>query len=497
MGVFAVVFLALFIAPVVVAQNQFSQDVLALNPLGFWPLTGNAHDGSGHAHHGIASNSDGISYIGSVAPLGMAAGPSAVFSSAQEGFITVGGSPSVLSFGSLQPFTAMAWIRTMNQGSDLMVIMGKYDLNAGAGWGMLVDNGDFGAPKGGGRLALIFGAGGEPVLLVESTIPVNDGNWHLVSVAYDGGGKASGVRMYLDGLNMPTTILNDSLGSSSILNSAPMTIGGAVDGDDAFEGCLNYVALFGTSLTPEQNLQLAQDAPGFRRILGQFAFGDGWYSAVYFANNGTSAVTFPVSFTGDLGHPLNVPSINDSSKTITLQPGGMVVIEAPNMGGLMQGYVSAILPTGVTGYGVFRQSVPGASDQEAVVPLSTATAQHQVLLYDETNGLVTAVAIVNPSQVPTTVAITITDLSGRDIGTSSVNLPPRGKTAVTLRSLPGLAGVVGSKGTAQFTVTSPTDGTGAVAVLGLRFNGLAFTSIPATGVSGRGMAVCAQFVVNS
>ena len=33
-----------------------------------------------------------------------------------------------------------------------------------------------------------------------------------------------------------------------------------------------------------------------------------------------------------------------------------------------------VLPIGVTGYGVFRQSVPGAADQEAVVPLRYAGA---------------------------------------------------------------------------------------------------------------------------
>ena len=41
-------FLALSIAPLVVAQSQYSTDVLALSPLGFWPLNGNANDATTH-----------------------------------------------------------------------------------------------------------------------------------------------------------------------------------------------------------------------------------------------------------------------------------------------------------------------------------------------------------------------------------------------------------------------------------------------------------------
>jgi hypothetical protein len=90
----------------------------------------------------------------------------------------------------------------------------------------------------------------------------------------------------------------------------------------------------------------------------------------------------------------------------------------------------------------------------------------------ETN-VTTAVAILNPTSIATTVAITVSDDTGRVIGTSSVNLAANNKTALFLRTLAGLEGMVGRRGTAQFTVTA-----GSVAVLGLRFDGPAFTSIP-------------------
>jgi hypothetical protein len=476
-------FLALFIAPLLVAQTQFSTDLLALNPLGFWPLNGNANDASAHGNNGAVVR--GVTFANSVGPLGISAAPAAAFESSRSALISVQGpGASIFNLGALHPLTAMAWIRTVSQGRDDLVIMGKFDPAAETGWGIFIDGGDFGGPQNPGHLAMGFFASGQPLLAVLSAPAVNDGGWHLIAVTYDGGGKASGVRMYVDGVSVGTTAVVDSIGGGSILNGAPLTIGGITDGSDSFEGNLNDAAVFGVALTPEQILHLALDAPGYKRILPQFAFGGGWYSAIYFVNTARGrAISFPVSFTGDDGNPLNVPSISASSTTVNLAPGGVAVIEAPNVGPLVQGYVSVVLPVGVAGYGVFRSSGPGVPDQEAVVPLSPASAQTQALLYDETS-LVTAAAIVNPSPVATTVDITVTDTGGNVVGTSSVILPPFCKTASVLRSLPGLSQIVGTRGTAVFHVSSPTNFTGSVSVLGLRFNGTAFTSIPATGTAG-------------
>jgi hypothetical protein len=215
-------------------------------------------------------------------------------------------------------------------------------------------------------------------------------------------------------------------------------------------------------------------APVPSSVLPQFVFGGGWYSALYFTNLTSAAVSFPVNFVSDAGTPLTVPSLGGSTTQVKLAAYGTAIVEAPNVGSQFQGYAAITLPGGVFGYGVFRQSVPGQADQEAVVPLSDAGASSNTLTWDEIN-LVTAVAIVNPSSTATTVAVTLWDQNGNTVGTSSVALPPNSKTAAALRSLPGLSGMVGKRGSAQFSVSA-----GSVAVLGLRFDGLAFTSIPTT-----------------
>ncbi len=211
------------------------------------------------------------------------------------------------------------------------------------------------------------------------------------------------------------------------------------------------------------------------KVLPHFVFGGGWYSALYFTNTTTNPASVRLSFLADDGSPLNVPSVGGSSMIINLGSRATTLVEAPNTGNLVEGYVSALLPDTVTGYGVFRWAVQGQPDQEAVVPFSGSTSTTSTLIWDDKN-LVTAVAIVNPSALATSVSITLRDMSGQNIiGTSSVALPPHGHTAAVLRNLAGLAGMAGQRGSADFVVSS-----GNVAVLGLRANGTALTSIPTT-----------------
>ncbi len=152
------------------------------------------------------------------------------------------------------------------------------------------------------------------------------------------------------------------------------------------------------------------------KILPQFAFGGGWYSALYFANTADQAQSIQVQFVGDDAKPLFVPSVGSPSTTLNLPPRGAAILEALNNGPLAQGYVSVSLPDVVIGYGIFRHSPEGRGDQEAVVPLSGASGTKSTLIWDDT-AFSTAVAIVNPSTVNNTVAITVRDLLGtvRDV----------------------------------------------------------------------------------
>ena len=94
------------------------------------------------------------------------------------------------------------------------------------------------------------------------------------------------------------------------------------------------------------------------------------------------------------------------------------------------------------------------------------------MIFDETN-YITGVAVVGLGTAAVTVNVTAYNSLGKTLGTGSIQLATNGKTAVLLRDISGLSGVVGQLGSVDFTVTG-----GNVAALGIRTNGLAFTSIP-------------------
>jgi hypothetical protein len=208
-------------------------------------------------------------------------------------------------------------------------------------------------------------------------------------------------------------------------------------------------------------------------VLPQFAFGGGWYTALYFTNSNSDTVSFTVNFTADNGTPLSVPGVG-TSQVVTLGPQGTTIIQATNVGTLQQGYVTVALPVGVSAYGVFRQSVLGLPDQEALVNFRSASSTAESLIFDDT-GLVTSVAIVNPSTTSATVAVTAWGPTGNVIGTTSFALAAGNKTENVLSSFSNLSSLVGQRGSVLFTVTQ-----GNVSVLGLRFDGTAFTSMPVT-----------------
>ena len=229
-----------------------------------------------------------------------------------------------------------------------------------------------------------------------------------------------------------------------------------------YAASINSVVTIGTTVTPTPT--------GTRYILPHLAYGGGWYTALYLTNVNASQVAAGVTPYGATGAALSLAALPGT--TVTLAPNATTIIELPNSGALSSGWLDLTLPPGVVGYAVMRQSVSGQADQEAVVPLSTAASQIADLIFDET-AYTTGVAISNPGTAAVTVSVATYGADGSSLGTASFTVAARSKMAMSLREISGLAGVAGSRGRATFTASS-----GAIAVLGIRFGGAAFTTIP-------------------
>ena len=290
---------------------------------------------------------------------------------------------------------------------------------------------------------------------------------------FDGKGGMTWTGVLTTGVSLgsPTTATGTYFISPDCSGLAQLNIGGSA---------ANYILARvqdGSLLVMENDAHTSMSGQAspqqLQSVLPQFVFGGGWYSALYFSNGTSTTVSFLVTFTADNGTPMAVPGIGNS-KLITLAPLGSAMVEAPNVGTLVQGYASVSLPAGVSGYGVFRQSVAGKPDQEAVVGLNPANSTSNILTWDDTN-FTTSVAMVNSSSVATTVTITVWDSNGNLLGTSTQGLAPGNKIESAMRGFQGLSAMAGQRGSALFTVP-----VGNVSVLGLRFGSAAFTSIPTT-----------------
>ena len=157
-----------------------------------------------------------------------------------------------------------------------------------------------------------------------------------------------------------------------------------------------------------------------------------------------------------------------SEVTGTLPVNGSFVLETTGTSEtLSQGFALMESPNyeTVNGYGIFRQRIPGRSqDFEAVTPLSAAYDDDFILPFDNTQGYTTSMAICNPSTYTSQiVTVAFYESGAARFLLDQFTLNPLEHTAYEFTSKWPLTN--GKRGTAVFQV-SPYG----APVFGLRFN---------------------------
>jgi hypothetical protein len=80
-----------------------------------------------------------------------------------------------------------------------------------------------------------------------------DGHWRHVFFTYDGSGKASGVKIYIDGVQAPTRVDTDTLGGKTIRTQAPMQLGWRYpDAAPVQETRYQDIRLYGRALSADE-----------------------------------------------------------------------------------------------------------------------------------------------------------------------------------------------------------------------------------------------------
>lgn len=221
------------------------------------------------------------------------------------------------------------------------------------------------------------------------------------------------------------------------------------------------------SVGPRRMLTLTGDT-----VLSHIVDGNYWSTEFTFTNLDSHDVHFIVYFMDDEGRDLEMPVVGQGyviGMEITLSPMMTYTFETagtdpdPYQG---WAYVGKDVSTDrVAGFGVFRLRITGHPDYEAVVPLENEFYPDSVMLFDNTAGFSTGMAIANPHSNAADITVIVRDEDGAEIDRGTFTLGPYSHYSASLADPKLLPVTANRRGTVEFITTN--DG---ITALGLRFN---------------------------
>ncbi len=151
------------------------------------------------------------------------------------------GDKKVAYFGYLDPFTFSVSINPNSPNGG--IVSRSEDYFEGMGQGLYLINGKL-------RVHIIH-RWTDLGIRLETKAPVKLHEWQNIVVTYDGKRKASGIHVYIDGVDQPVDILFDQLNEPfHVDEKIPIRIGAA--GGKFFEGGIRDVRIYGRALTPQE-----------------------------------------------------------------------------------------------------------------------------------------------------------------------------------------------------------------------------------------------------
>jgi hypothetical protein len=228
-----------------------------------WKGEGNAND-SVDGNHGILQN--GVTFVDG------AVNQAFHFDGVSQ-FVQTVDAPD-LRFEGSDRLSIAAWIRTTATTRNLFVAAKQPNSAPFKGYGLVISNGEAPAcdasnptAPGAGQLAgFLDGAVASTCppdhnIAVRGTKRLNDGRWHHVAMTYDGSSSAAGVNLYVDGAVESSVVQQDTLGSNTILNNAPFTIGSRENGGVPFDGDIDEVQVYDRTLSAEEIRSIYETSP--------------------------------------------------------------------------------------------------------------------------------------------------------------------------------------------------------------------------------------------
>jgi len=146
------------------------------------------------------------------------------------------------NFERTSSFTLSSWVKFANIVST-QLFMSKYDNSINRGYYLALLGGKI-------RLSL-QSSGGAISVTVETTNVVNINQWYNITATYNGTSLASGLNIYINGVNQPLTVIYDNL-SATITNTIPLTVGAVFGALFGLDGNIAKSRAWNTELTSIQ-----------------------------------------------------------------------------------------------------------------------------------------------------------------------------------------------------------------------------------------------------
>ena len=225
----------------------------------------------------------------------------------------------------------------------------------------------------------------------------------------------------------------------------------------------------------------SQDSPTASKAyasITHLAVGGGWETTLQVASTNRTSSVAHFDFRSDTGTPLALSLLQSSTSDATpssmmdvaLGPKYVASFTSIGFDSVQVGSGEMMADQGMHSSLLFRYTPNG---QEAIVPSESRDARAYVLPFDNTNDVVTGVALANRSTVRVTANVLVRDDAGVIISREAVSLGPKAHLSFALNER--FESTTGRSGTIRFA----TPNGGEITVLGLRFTADAhFTTVP-------------------
>jgi hypothetical protein len=213
-------------------------------------------------------------------------------------------------------------------------------------------------------------------------------------------------------------------------------------------------------------------------VIPQIADGGGWQTELVLTNTGTTATTVTLNFfqstSGGATQNWTPPFLETSVlQNIPVPAASTVFLHTPGTAGSLSEGWAQVTGGGsaVSTYAIFTQTVPGRQNQDGTAPAAASTSR-MLVPFDNTNGFVTTIAIVNTTASSESIAVSAQPNGGSAVQLSPITLPANGYSAFTLPQQ--FTSIASTSGLLEFYASS-----GSFSLIALRFNPTgAFTAAP-------------------